>query len=177
MPDIIGLEVPNEDWSFNTLRAYMLRVITKTEAQASAEVLTLRVLVETRHELYQERFKDAQIAVTAALASQQKETAAAFECSEKAIDKAELAAEKRFESVNAFRQTLSEQTSTFMPRTEVDQEIRSLAAQIGALTSRIERSEGKGSGLQAGWGYLVAALTLLLLAATGAIGLLAFFHH
>lgn len=44
----------------------------------------------------------------------------AMMASEKAISKAEVATEKRFEGVNEFRLALSDQTNTFMTRKEFD---------------------------------------------------------
>ena len=53
------------------------------------------------------RFMDSERAVQAALAA-----------AEKAVIKAETAAERRFASVNEFRQTLTDQATTFIPRNE-----------------------------------------------------------
>lgn len=44
----------------------------------------------------------------------------AREFAEKAVLKAEISADKRFESVNEFRSTLSDQAGTFMPRKETE---------------------------------------------------------
>ena len=43
----------------------------------------------------------------------------ALQAAEKAVTKAELAAEKRFESVNEFRNQLKDQTGTFITRNEL----------------------------------------------------------
>lgn len=56
----------------------------------------------------EQRFKAQEQAVAFALAS-----------AEKAVTKAELAAEKRFESVNEFRNQLKDQTGTFITRNEM----------------------------------------------------------
>ncbi len=77
----------------------------------------------------------------------------------------ERATEKRFESVNEFRQTLSEQAATLMPRAEtetlnrvVTDKISALDTRLNATDARLTRLEGRGSGMAAGWGYLVAAI-------------------
>jgi len=98
----------------------------------------------------------------------------------KAIEKAEMATEKRFEGVNEFRDQLRDQALTFMPRSEAEVRIIALtersdvnANQIIAtaaiqserinklelsINTRLAASDGKGAGLNAAWGYLVAAI-------------------
>ena len=93
-------------------------------------------------------FKAAEQAVQTALASQ-----------EKAVSKAEAAADKRFESVNEFRQQLSDQTATFPSRAEVSTRMDSMARDISRntesqremelrLTSRLDLITGGAAGAQ-----------------------------
>src|SRR5580765_8491755 len=70
--------------------------------------------------------------LTLSINSVKDNIAVALAASEKAIGKAELASERRFEGVNEFRATLSDQASTFLPRAE-------FAVQHAALSSRIEQ--------------------------------------
>ncbi len=86
----------------------------------------------------------------------------AFEANEKAIDKAAASTEKRFESVNEFRQTLSDQAGEFVRKPETE----FLAEKINLVATRIERIEAKGQGLSTGWGYLVAAVSLIAVVIT-----------
>lgn len=51
--------------------------------------------------------------------AQEQAVAFALQAAEKAVTKAELAAEKRFESVNEFRNQLKDQTGTFITRNEM----------------------------------------------------------
>jgi len=51
--------------------------------------------------------------------AQEQAVAFALQAAEKAVTKAELAAEKRFESVNEFRNQLKDQTGTFITRNEL----------------------------------------------------------
>ena len=130
----------------------------ETEASVSAwttdTVLAhLRELINERDRRYEQRFEAQRTAVDAALAAQ-----------EKAVAKAETAAEKRFESVNEFRGQLADQAARLLPRAESDvafagvrEKIDGLAVRIDALATRIERGEGQRSGLKDGWGYLVGA--------------------
>lgn len=55
---------------------------------------------------------------------------------EKAVSKNETTTETRFKSVNEFRAQLTDQATTFLPRTEAAAEINALAVRITALTER-----------------------------------------
>jgi hypothetical protein len=59
----------------------------------------------------------------------------ALDASDKAIGKAEIANEKRFDSVNEFRQTLTDQAGTFMPRKEVEQIAATYSARMQDLAT------------------------------------------
>lgn len=83
------------------------------------------------------------------------------ETARQAILKAETATERRFEGVNEFRQTLSDQASRFITRGEF--EAQNQLSQSN--TDRLNRTEGRGAGLGQGWGYLIGA--------TGAIAAIA----
>lgn len=100
---------------------------------------------------YAERFTAQEKAVVVALATVDKEfhehlaqvrteTATALGAAEKAIAKAELATEKRFESVNGFRAQLSDQVNTFIPRKEAEQRLDAVIGRLNALETRISES-------------------------------------
>jgi len=80
---------------------------------------------------------------------QAKAVAVALESAEKAVIKAEEAANKRFESVNEFRQQLNDQTKTFMTRDEVETRFAAVAKDIAANTSRLDRTQGRDTGRSA----------------------------
>jgi chromosome segregation ATPase len=76
-----------------------------------------------------------QTALTAARESTQSDLLAAKE----AVGKAEVAAEKRFESVNEFRAQLADQAGTFMPRSEAMTIVQSNTERIQAINTQLER--------------------------------------
>jgi hypothetical protein len=119
----------NQQWS---LSAY----IAHNEA--------MRVEAEKR---YEERFVSQDDAVKTALISAKEATA-----------KFEAANEKRFEGVNEFRATLSDQAATFISRTEVDQQVKALDDKIDLVTGRMDRLEGRTGGSSATWAYAIAAI-------------------
>lgn len=108
-----------------------------------------------------ERLTDAKLAnLSTKIDAQAAQVGLALAAADKAVTKAEIATEKRFESVNEFRQTLSDQTKTFIARVEFEVVRDSHAGQITELASRLDKLEGKGIGLNAGWVYLVGGLTV-----------------
>jgi Flp pilus assembly protein TadB len=96
---------------------------------------------------YQQRFEAQTKAIDAALLA-----------AKEAVTKAENATEKRFESVNEFRDTLSDQAATFITRVEY----ASLEKRVTELATRQENAAGRGQGLSALWGYFVALAGVLI---------------
>lgn len=94
--------------------------------------------------------------------AQEKANTTALTAAEKAVLKAEVAAEARFASVNEFRGTLSDQTATLMPRVEAEARMQAMADKLGELGDRVNRAEGRGSGYTASWAVGVAVMGLLL---------------
>lgn len=72
---------------------------------------------------------------------------AAMAASEKAVLKAETANEKRFDSVNEFRQQLKDQQDTFAVKSETNLRFEGVEKRLDLLTNREERSSGKNSGM------------------------------
>ena len=80
---------------------------------------------------------------------------------EKAVTKAEVSTEKRFEAINDFRMLVADQTKGFISRGEFEALRDGGSERLRDLAARVDRSEGKSTGLNAGWGYLVGALGLI----------------
>jgi len=109
------------------------------------ETVSLREYVDTR-------FAAQESAVQAALAS-----------AEKAVVKAESAAERRFDSVNEFRATLADQARLLMPRAEAESAMKSLTEKLDALQMRVNARDDRGRGMGDIWGYIVGAVGILAL--------------
>lgn len=138
-------------WTVDTLREFLLERVNGEHALTRQQIADLRALL-------QERYETQTKALDAAFVAAEKAVQTALASAEKAVTKAETAAERRFESVNEFRQTLTDQASTFMPRAEAETRVDALAEKLDALATRIDKSEGRGHGLNAGWVYLLAAI-------------------
>ena len=65
---------------------------------------------------------------------------------EKAVEKAEANAEKWRENANEWRAAMSDRERNFAPLQRLD-----------SLEKIVQRNEGSGAGLNAGWQYLVGA--------------------
>lgn len=85
-----------------------------------------------------------------------------FTDSEKAVEKANIANDKRFESVNEFRATLSDQQKDFLTRNEYSRAHNDLLNQVISLNSRMDKKEGESTGINDVWGWIVGAIGLLI---------------
>lgn len=101
--------------------------------------------------------------------AQEKAVNAALLAAQTAVQKAETAAERRFEAVNEFRGQLADQAANLMPRGEANVLFAGQSEKITALEARINESAGRSKGIDQFWGYLVGGvgLVLAILAATG----------
>lgn len=128
----------------------------------------LETLIANNDKRYEQRFNDTKIAVDAALIAADKAVAAALAGQKEAVTKAEVAAEKRFESVNEFRNTLSDQQRLLLPRLEAETKFDFLTKVIDGNTKEIanlresrSQTEGKGIGNRELIAYVVAALSII----------------
>lgn len=117
-------------------------------------------LMDERDLRYDQRFRAQTEAVSTAMTAAEKAVAAALSAADRAVLKAENASEKRFEAVNEFRQSLNDMMTQLIPRSEADQRFDAMAEKIGTLQQRLDKAEGTGGGLRAGWGYLIGGVGL-----------------
>jgi len=103
------------------------------------EEVTLREYVEQRFDLSDK-------ALSAALAA-----------TKEAILKAETATDKRFDSVNEFRQTLTDRDRLNMPRTETELLVKGLSDRLKVIEDGRTRNSGEWSGAKNLWAIIIAA--------------------
>ena len=123
-----------------------------------SEIAHVKDLINGNDRRYDQRFAAQEKATADALVALEKSTAAALAAAQMAVNKAEVANEKRLDSVNEFRGQLRDQASTFMQTKEAEAKLSAMNERLVALTARMDKSEAKGEGAGALWGYLVAAL-------------------
>lgn len=104
--------------------------------------------------------------------AQREMTALALTASDRAVTKAETATEKRFDAVNEFRATLSDQARNLMPRAETELQFKSINADIALMKEQFLAQRGVNTGLHQGWIIFIGAL-----GAAGTIfGIISFLH-
>lgn len=81
-----------------------------------------------------------------------------FDAQKEAVSKAEIATEKRFDGVNEFRNTLSDQQTRLLNRTEYESNHSALIDKINAVTDRLNRMDGQEQGFSSSWGYIVGLI-------------------
>lgn len=143
---------------------------TQTRSEAELAVIYLKELIAANDEKYKERFTALRESALAQIASQ-----------DKALIKLEAETKTRFEEVNNFRRTLSDQALLFMPRLESDAKTgaiddklavlsRSLDDKFDTLNRLVEKMQNERqslaserAGVKDGWGFAVGGLGFVML--------------
>lgn len=123
---------------------------------------TLEFHLSARIAEYEERNKER-------LAAMRENINLALASADKAIAKAELATDRRFDSVNEFRATLSDQATQFLSRDEYASRHETIVAAEQAVESRLARIENRTEGKKEG----LSSLGSLLFGAIASIAALA----
>jgi hypothetical protein len=106
--------------------------------------------VDTLRAHMQQRLDDLNVKLDERHLAQATALTAALAAQEKALDKALTAINERLHLLNELRDDVA-----------TTAEVGALEKEQANLASRMDRSEGRGTGLNTGWGYLVAAVALL----------------
>jgi hypothetical protein len=88
--------------------------------------------------------------------------AEAMAAQKEAVIKAEVATERRFESVNEFRNQMGDMQRTLMPRSESEQRMANLEKQLDSLEGLMSESRARLRGGKEMWAYIIGAVGLLL---------------
>ncbi len=139
----------------------------------------LKGLIEEADKRYEQRFIAQEKAVGTAMVAQDKAVQAALTAQEKAVtaamsaanlavDKAERAVGERLAGMNEFRSALSDQTSNYMPRIEIEQRLGNLAdknltinSRVDEIGTRMTKMEGQGSGASSTWNWIMVSIVAL----------------
>lgn len=119
------------------------KAVAKAEAAAGKEYLESQI--EGLRSSFTAQIIAQKEAINAALVAAKDALTAALASAEKAIAKAEQASDKRFESVNEFRQSLSDQTGTFIARNEYSVQYSAIADRLTSLEKSRSEMLGKTS--------------------------------
>jgi len=137
------------------LRDFMSERIDQLRSEMLSRIDNLsknqQQIIDERDRQYSQRF-----------GAQQEATSAALAAAKEAVIKAEEAANKRFDSVNEFRQTLADQQSLFVTKDATDARFKSVEEKIASVTDRLNAVIFSREGAANLWGYLVGILGVLL---------------
>jgi len=95
-----------------------------------------------------------------------------FASVKEAVTKAEAATERRFEGVNEFRNTLSDQQRTFLPRKEYEATMSSIDSKINEVGKKVDKLDSMKAGGKDVWVYIVAVASLIFGIASIAISII-----
>lgn len=138
------------------MRTLFLAIAVLCAAPAHAQISDrdhLLAIMAERDRQYGQRFEAQEKAVQAALA------AAAL-----ATSKADAASEKRFESVNEFRNTLKDQQTGLATRSEMEARFKFIEDKLNGFEARQSKLQGSTEGQNWLWGLIVGAAGLMLAA-------------
>ena len=119
-------------------------------------------LLEAKEERDSERFD-----------AQKEQTKLALDSADRAVNKAEQAAEKRFESVNEFRETLADQQRNLMPRAESELQFKSINDKVDNIIRTSAKDTGKRTGYHEGILLIVGLVALV----STILAIAAYFKH
>jgi hypothetical protein len=140
--------------------------VTPDEPVTRREILQveehLKELITALDQRYEQRFNDSQTAVLAALSAARTAVDAALSAAKEAVAKAEGASDKRFDGVDEFKNALSDQQRTLMPRSEQETINKGISDKITALEGRFTEQGGQKAGNKETLAYVIAALSLTI---------------
>jgi hypothetical protein len=145
-----------------TLREYVEVRFNLMDKAASEQSRLFQELMDKQAKRYDQVLEERDTRYQQRFEATEKHTALGFGSAEKAITKAEMATEKRFEGVNEFRAQLDMQQRTYMPRTEVAAMEVSVMNRLGGLEKQIDAMIAKEQGVKGGWGYAVGVVGFVL---------------
>lgn len=184
MSDTVNTDIPagpGQQWTIETAMAHCLSVMHANHTYCVK-------VIEANDHRYEQRFSASSKEVDLAIANRTATVAAAFQAqkemiiaalanADRAVLKAELANDKRFDGVNEFRAALDNQQRTLIQRSEVDVLFRGLDSKIAAIEKGLEEKItgvtkqqdaqiAERMGLKGGWGYAVGVVGFVLTLAT-----------
>lgn len=136
-------------------------VVERQDSLRDAESKRIDQRIEDREKESIQRWSSLKELIEEGLRSSEKAVGAALATQKEAVTKAENAAEKRFEGVNEFRATLSDQQARLMPRSEVEVVLKAQNEKIEAVQTRLDKSEGGKAGITQFIGYILFGITII----------------
>lgn len=153
---MISHDANGDLWNVDTLREHLLAIIEAADVR------------------YSQRFEAQSETISAAFVAQENAVNFALAAADKAVAKAEAASEKRFDAINEFRQSWSDQARSLMPRIECEERLKSMKESIDKLESVDKTFTARQGGVKEGWSMVISLISLM---GTIAAIIIAIVHH
>lgn len=134
-------------------------------SQSTQDAITVNQLmsiIAERDRQYQQRFESMERAFNVQFVSAEKAVQSALIAAKEAVQKAEVASEKRFDSVNEFRNTLRDQQTTFMTRSEAEARFKDFDRRIVETSEQVSSRASEARGAAVLWGYILGGIGALV---------------
>lgn len=118
-----------------------------------------QALINERDRQYAQRF-----------AAQEAATNISLSAAKEAVAKAEDAADRRFASVNEFRQSLDDQSRTLMPRSEAEARFKAIEDKTANNTQVLQSIQASDEGASSTWALVAAVIFFIIALGTFAMG-------
>lgn len=127
-------------------------------ARLEADARELRARLEALEKLLDEK----EMRFAQGLSALKEQIQLALTASEKAIEKAEANAERWRVNANEWRGAMDDRENKFASRDLVDREFANVRTDLMSLHKSRDESSGQRSVTSSAWGYVIAAVSLLL---------------
>lgn len=163
--------IPIPDPTTLTIEA-LQRAVTAERAYVDGEVARLVERIDGLRALLEQADREHARLDLTQFQAQKEAVAAALAAVDRTTQKAETATDHRFEAVETLRAQLSALQQTVMLRGEYTMQHTVLTDRIAAIENLLRTEQGRSSGIQSGWAYLVGAIGAL----AGLVGLIIAFR-
>lgn len=150
--------VPLRDFLSSRIDQIRIELLDRID---QANTLQQKILDE-RDRQYSQRFEAQQQALAAAFQASKALVDGALSAAKEAVTKAEDAANKRFDSVNEFRQTLTDQAARLLAKDVAEARFKAVEDRLASVSSRLDEIKAIGEGAGTLWGWLVGAVGVVI---------------
>jgi len=116
--------------------------LAQTNSLEPVTVRELNVILTERSRAIDQKFESLEKSIALTLSALERSNNAALTAAKEAVIKAEVAAEKRFDSVNEFRNTLKDQQGTLATKTDMDTRFRYVEQKLAEIDARLNKTSG-----------------------------------
>jgi hypothetical protein len=140
----------SEDGTRVSVLEYLTTMLAEMDRRYTQRAEAQTAMLAEIDRRYEQRYAAQVRAVDAAFLAQQTAMRADLAAQKEAVTKAENAADKRFELLNELRSGVATKEAH-----------EALEKRVNELAARLDKTEGRSTGLNAGWVYLLGAVAAM----------------